>query len=279
MAKAGTAWLYDQTQYHPDFWMPPLKEIGYLNHKIAHVQRAELLLAKAQRRMSKQKKPMARRATLDARDFAFLRDAAQLSGKPRNIVEYAGLFRHKGSLLSGDVTPGYSALPPEIISSVATLLPYVRIVLLVRDPIERLWSHLSMIHRKGQFDAAILNDPFAFGAFLRSRPVAGDSSFPTRLISRWETSAPQLRFRWFLFDALASRPEETRREIFRFVGADADKPSGELSPGFNRKANATKLEMTNEIRSVLVERYGDEIIACSALFGGDAEAWPVRYGL
>ncbi len=31
MQKAGTGWAYDQLQYHPDFWMPPLKEIHYLD--------------------------------------------------------------------------------------------------------------------------------------------------------------------------------------------------------------------------------------------------------
>ena len=30
MAKAGTGWLFDQLKHHPDFWMPPIKEFGYL---------------------------------------------------------------------------------------------------------------------------------------------------------------------------------------------------------------------------------------------------------
>src|SRR5437762_8195064 len=30
MPKAGTAWLHDQLRHHPDFWMPPVKEVNYL---------------------------------------------------------------------------------------------------------------------------------------------------------------------------------------------------------------------------------------------------------
>jgi hypothetical protein len=29
--KTGTSWLYQQLAEHPDFWMPPLKELHYFN--------------------------------------------------------------------------------------------------------------------------------------------------------------------------------------------------------------------------------------------------------
>ena len=29
--KGGTRWLYDQLQLHPDFWMPPVKELHYFD--------------------------------------------------------------------------------------------------------------------------------------------------------------------------------------------------------------------------------------------------------
>jgi hypothetical protein len=31
MVKGGTGWLFDQLQFHPDFWMPPIKEMHYLD--------------------------------------------------------------------------------------------------------------------------------------------------------------------------------------------------------------------------------------------------------
>ena len=31
--KAGTTWLYWQLAAHPDFWMPPRKEIHYFNER------------------------------------------------------------------------------------------------------------------------------------------------------------------------------------------------------------------------------------------------------
>jgi hypothetical protein len=29
--KGGTTWLYQQLDSHPDFWMPPLKELHYFD--------------------------------------------------------------------------------------------------------------------------------------------------------------------------------------------------------------------------------------------------------
>ena len=29
--KGGTTWLYQQLESHPDFWMPPLKELHYFD--------------------------------------------------------------------------------------------------------------------------------------------------------------------------------------------------------------------------------------------------------
>jgi hypothetical protein len=31
LRKAGTSWLYRQLERHPDFWMPPVKELHYLD--------------------------------------------------------------------------------------------------------------------------------------------------------------------------------------------------------------------------------------------------------
>ena len=30
--KAGTSWLYRQVEAHSDFWMPPMKELHYLDN-------------------------------------------------------------------------------------------------------------------------------------------------------------------------------------------------------------------------------------------------------
>src|SRR5436309_1488729 len=50
MPKAGTDWLLDQVQYHPDFWMPPVKGLHYLNRGRPGLKDAERRLRQLERR-------------------------------------------------------------------------------------------------------------------------------------------------------------------------------------------------------------------------------------
>src|SRR5437764_6598924 len=98
--KAGTTWLYQQLDSHPDFWMPPVKELHYLD-QLSKVQRAA--------------QPRCR----DERDLRFLNRLKSLSAEPTiDLENYGRLFETKASLLSGDISPNYSTLSNEVIRQV-----------------------------------------------------------------------------------------------------------------------------------------------------------------
>ncbi len=281
MQKAGTGWVFDQLQYHPDFWMPPIKELHYLDRETPKFGNAKKKLRKA-RKSKKRKmeggKPRFRRAW-DERDFEFMNEAVTLSGKPVDLARYGRLFRFKGSLLSGDVTPGYSGLREHVIADVARDFPDVKILLLVRDPVTRLWSQISMANRREKFDRSLLKDPARFREFLEEYKPFQKVGFPARIAERWERHAPKVAFQHFFFDDIAGDPYETRRRILQYLGADPDKNSGEINPAFNRKAATEKLEMSDGIKAEIVDFFKDELRAAAARFGGHAAAWPTLYGV
>ena len=278
MGKAGTGWLYDQLLRHPQFWMPPVKEINYLSRETPTLNHA--------RRLATHRKPPRRRRQLqgenqgwEERDLGFLRDAAELRLKPRDVSLYASLFRHKGDLLSGDISPGYVQLDEATIQSVAHVIPKVRIVLLVRDPVSRTWSRLSMAHRGGKFDPELLQDTGAFLAYLDSDNTMVARSRPAQVVERWRRAAPQIPFQYYFFDDLVENPETTRRQILEFLGADPDRKSGDIPAEHNRKASNAKLPMDDRIRTALAAHFRDEILACAEQLGGAAKTWPEKYSL
>lgn len=275
MPKAGTGWLFDQLQFHPDFWMAPIKGFHYLDSKKPSMRNAERKLKRLQRRP---KKPLAGRRTGDERDLAFLEEAVALSGQRRNLKSYASLFRYKGDRLSGDITAPYAGVKEDAIAEVNAVIPEVRIVCLVREPISRIWSNVSMSYRAGRLDRALLNDPPALLEFIMKTPMY-EFAFASRVANRWAENAPKVQFRAFLFDDIEARPETARNDILTYVGADPAKDSGVLAAGHNRKAKSEKLTLTDEIRGVLVDHFADEVRECARLFGGRAKEWPARYGL
>ena len=272
MPKAGTGWLFDQLQCHSDFWMPPLKGLHYLDSEIPKMKHAQL-------RLERSRTGSGRRRKMEARDYAFLEEAARSGGAARDMERYIALFRFKGNLLSGDITAPYASLKEDQIRSVATHLPNVKIVLLVRDPIARVWSNISMAYREGRFDAALLSDPDAFRDHIANSEMLLERSFPTKIVDRWRRCAPDVQFRWFLFDDIVEEPDKARREIILYLGADVSKKSGELGAEHNRKGGTEKLELTPEIETILADHFADEIRRCADLFGGAARNWSARHNL
>src|SRR5437763_202337 len=128
--KGGTGWLYEQLRSHPDFWMPPLKELHYFDR-----------LWRSPRSSAEDRLSGARQKARDARDNTFLDETEKLFARPEiDLQGYSQLFASKGTLLSGDITPGYSALPDEIIAQLVGYFGTLKVLFLARDPVERAWS-------------------------------------------------------------------------------------------------------------------------------------------
>jgi len=114
--KGGTTWLYWQLDSHPDFWMPPVKELHYFD-KLSRTNRVT---------------PPRRR---DKRDVRFLENIKSLSARPSiDLENYGRLFQLKEPLLSGDVTPAYSMLDDEIIRQITSYFTNLKVIFLARDP-------------------------------------------------------------------------------------------------------------------------------------------------
>ena len=274
MQKAGTAWLYDQLQHHPDFWMPPIKEIHYFDRPVEDSRNLKAI----------EKRRIDRRWTVDAGwrelvpgDDIFFERADRAFRQEMDIGSYINLFEPKAGLLSGDVTPGYSTLGPELIQRITAAMPALKVILLVRDPVARAWSQVAMYNRRGKFDLRLLDDPAGLVRYV-SRPAIENRSFPTRIDDNWRSALPEGQFRVFFFDDIATRPEAVMREILEFLGANP-KYESPLKVDFNRKAGQSKIEMSAAARDAFVAHFRDELLACRERYGETAAAWCRSYGL
>jgi hypothetical protein len=292
MPKAGTGWLYDQLDAHLDFWMPPVKELVYLNkdhpglkfvdeNGAPALDRKERLARKRDGFLPENRpRPGERRVhrvSLSAADNAFLKYASAGRGKPMDLDFYAGLFQFKGTLKSGDITPPYCNLEREAIARIAQRFPAMKAVLLVRDPVARVWSRICMSHASRGFDTALLEDEGGFRSYIADTHKLGALS-ATQTHMRWREHAPDIALGVFFFDDLAREPARVRREVIQFLGADPEKQSSTIPPDYNRKAKE-KLEMTPIARAVLVEHFRDELKASAEIFAGPARTWPQLYGM
>lgn len=282
MPKAGTGWLYDQLDAHPDFWMPPVKELLYLNHDITRIplegRRGGGALARLKHDAGEREQRRSRPPRDRDRDLAFEQAARACNCQPRTLADYASLFRFKDDKLSGDISPVYTNLRADIIEQVARKLPQTKLLLMARDPVARAWSRMSMQQRGAKFDSQLLERPADLRTYLETSNRIQGKSFPTEIVRHWRKHAANLELRTFLLDDIASDPDQARRAIWQWLGADPNTPV-ELAANHDKKSRAEKLAMTDVAKAVLVEFFADEIRACAELLGGAAKAWPAKYGL
>jgi hypothetical protein len=201
-----------------------------------------------------------------------------LSAKPYiDFEHYARLFDPKGQLLSGDISPNYSTLSNDVIRRIAGYFPKLKVIFMARDPVERVWSHLSMevhYHQIEAFDVTDIDEVdrnvLRRGMLLRS--------YPSVVVARWKRYVHPDRFRIYFFDDLQRNPTELRRSVLDFLGADPDKSVSGVTPDHNIWARMEKLPLTDKVRSHLAQFFKKELKTCAARLGGAARDWPARYG-
>jgi len=275
--KGGTSWLYRELDRSPAFAMPPLKEFGYWDDmedhgRPEHLRRqAGLHWAWARRDRRRRRVPFLLRTRLP-------------HGLGSNPAWYERLLPPPGDRPRGEVSPDYSRLSAVALDALAGLYPRLRSVLLVRDPVDRLWSHWKMyVLRDGIRFAPItealgirprahhLEDLDLISRFVDVPQVAMLSS-STGIHERWARAFSEEQVHVAFYDDLADDPAGFFRGIARWLleGAAPDHPV-DAEPTNESRGGA----LPDAVRELLSERFAAERRACAERFGGPAATWGI----
>jgi hypothetical protein len=276
LQKAGTGWLYDQLQFHPDFWMTAVKELHFLDrsfpnkriHKAIFKTLQDLEGASVSRFENDWR-------LLDERDRVFFERAKACIGQPSDLDRYAGLFEPKGDLISGDITPSYGGIEDEEVDAAVKRFPAVKALILLRDPVQRVMSQIGMAYRNQKAPEVAFKELEPFKEFFLQGPF-GKRSFATRIVDRWRSRLPPDQFAYYFFDDIVARPAGLREDILNFLGGDPEK-SSRLAPDFNRKSVKKKLVLPQEIQTWIAGYFREELEQSAEMFGGHAVAWRDKY--
>lgn len=198
-AKSGTSWLYDYLAGHPDCHLRSIKELHFfdtrdMGNRDWYLRDFARKADRLERRIAggKDKTPTKEIVHLaELRLYARVLDRGDTSGYLAFLTEGRDEER-----VVGDITPGYGLLSEDTLREMAALHDDVRFVYVMRDPVERLWSHVRMIagrHARGDLRtqaARILDDVLAGDA-----PQIADRGDYAGTITRLMAAvAPEKRF-------------------------------------------------------------------------------------
>lgn len=203
-SRSGTTSLYNYLYKHPDIYLSRLKEplfFEYVN------------------KVPSYEGPYARKPD----DYGII----------LTIEDYEDLFAGvTNESAIGEGSTGY-LYSDEAVSNIKMMIPHCKIILILRDPLERTFSHYRQLVMLGyeelSFDDALAMQKERKGKNWSDVYQYVDNSFYYDRVKRYLDTFGKKQVRIYLFDDLINDPLTVVKDIFLFIGVDpAFKPSIEL---------------------------------------------------
>jgi hypothetical protein len=269
--KSGTTWLFSQLRSHPEFWVPYRKEFHYFDRNpkypssnfIANKFFLPRLLNPAFRRQLKKDISLAVRQ----KDFLIANWSVNFYFRTINDDWYLSQF-NKVQKLTGEFTPSYSILDIEDIQKIYKLLPQVKLIALIRDPIDRAWSAYRFFNKGNSFtnDQAI--------SFFESPLQEKRNSYSQSIQNYKSVFPPESLFLGF-YDSIIEQPETLINGVVKFIGAKHDVHN--KTKLYARIKKSPEQEMPIEIYNYLKDKYFLEIKTLSESYSGYCNRWYLKH--
>lgn len=271
--KCGTSWLYKNLQDIEEFNLPQVKELHYfdriskypspskksflkriLNPKYVVKAIGSIVKAIFQRNFKKA-------------NFVFKWNFAL----NYNDEWYLSLFKNlKG--YTGEITPSYSILEKEDIKGMYKLLPDVKLVLMLRNPIERAWSHYrSGVSKAFRFDINNL-DSSEIIEFMKSDEQTLRSNY-LRTINNYLKVFNKEQLLICFYDAIVDCPDTLIKDILYHICGENSIAINHLNLRENVSVTPNKITCPVEVKEFLKETYYHQIKELSDNYGGYFTKW------
>lgn len=227
--RAGTSWVAAQLSSHPQIRMGR-KEIHFFDRKLG---------------------------------------APATSGSARDRIDrlrYLARFvrARGGGRIRGEFTPAYAVLEPEVVRRIAEWMPDVRLIFMMRDPIERAWSQARNGYPRWRRKALESVGRDELISYFDSDPVRRRSDY-AGCLRVWLEHFPPGQFFFGFLEEIREQPEDLLRDLFGFLEA------GEMvkdRASLEKRVNASApVPMPDWVRDHLEREYAFDADEVSELIG------------
>ena len=277
--KTGTTWLYKHLCALPEIWMPPVKELHYFDRLFPLPKYGEKVAVRRGLFGAFPGHKRRRLVRVFARGLANaslteIRWGLRYFGRSGSDEWYRSLFEPGRQRISGEMTTDYCALPLDGVRYIRAMLPEVRVIFLMRDPIERAWSHAKMLLPEllGKPLSGISTEEF-LDYLAHPGPLArGDY---VRILQNWENVFPPGQIYIDFVETLSSQPERFLRDVLEFVGAARRDATAGLD--FEARVNPGSADppagMPAAVAEALARRYLPDLQALAGRFQAPVSGW------
>ena len=268
--KAATSWLYNALRWTPGVFLPALKELHYFSQ--VHCEDAARYAPKQRRRRIDQFREFhLGKIHKNKYQKMVLRQLEHIDTETVDDDWYRGIFDFANlDDICGEICPSYMTMNMRGIRHLMSMNPLVRIIVIVRDPIDRAWSHIRMLARSEHLDINI-NAITAGKSPLT--PYLQYTDYATA-IPRWERIAIPGRLKIISYDQVANDPYAVFDEVTEYIGLKDAKPRDDLT-GSVFKGNQVKLP--DALRLQLLEKLAPQYEYLETIFPDLVPTWLERH--
>lgn len=236
--RTGTTWLYFNLHLHPQILLHRLKESYYFST------------------LGRPDHPRFLYPCLEDYLDSYRESAGEILKKHYTCLRKSFAFYRPR--LIGEATASYAVLPEEIVAEIVSLKPGLKGILMLRDPVERAWSHAkkTLIRDKGRRTEITREELSAYFASSGQRQRADY----TTMIALWKKHLRPGHLHLGLYDRIATEPAALLADVERFLGVTTKALF--LNRHLNIKLNPTpEIAMPPDVREMLGEFLAAEIEA------------------
>ena len=180
----------------------------------------------------------------------------------RSLRFYGKQFIQGRDRIKGEITPDYCVLTEGRVALIRALMPQVRLILIIRNPVDRAWSAARRIfsrlgpevHDEIYYDF-FKNDSYDYPGEYDEFMNRGDYS---RILDRWQRHFTQQQMLVLRFEDIAENPKAFLRRVFQHIGVDEDIDWQQLVPNSRINANP-EAEMPDRFRKFLTAQYQENL--------------------
>lgn len=276
--RAGTTWLWNVLRQHPGIWMPPIKELHYFDRSLKYPSPSLFADDLFLDRLLGRERHHALFRTLLLRSMVkhillpqnwgnlpwILR---YLMGTPGDAW-YLSLFDSKKKAVKGEITPAYSILTEKDVRHVHALLPNLKVIYLIRNPVDRAWSDMRLRKAKRTLDLDDLDDVIR----TIDSPSQVNRCDYFRTITLWSSIFPKEQLLVCFFDEIVHHPQQLVKKILTYLKVDDSFPVSQAK--LTDKVNAAEEKpIPDSIKRYLAQKYYPEVKKLIPLVGGYSQEW------
>jgi len=264
--KAGTSWLFRMLKSVPGVFVPAIKELHFFSEKCSE-NNTDWVPLHRKNQLEHVISYVNENNETHAFNQRLIEQFDHLAKDPVDDDWYRGVFQYAHEHeVCGEICPTYMGMPAHGINDALSINPSLKILVLIRDPIDRIWSQIRMrmaISSDNINIDTLHRNPHKLRPFLKYGDYA--RSFPL-----WNTSKNEERFKTVLFDRIAIEPESVLREILDYIGV----PFPVILPELNEPVLAGKpLALPPKLRAMLFDELQPQYAFLHPYFPEQVEKW------